>query len=568
MLSRYRGERYRAAADPELVSFVERDKLHCLDFDEAAQFYAVFEENATDEDRAYLGAVDRFYLLTVILHRVDVLHTWLYDRCREVELKPDYCLDLWAREHYKSTIITYAGAIQEIITDPEITIGIFGHTKDISSKFCTQIKNEFEGNNDFRSLYPDICWLKPASEAPVWSESAFTVRRKGNPKEATVEAHGVVKGQPTSRHFMLRIYDDLVTLESVNTAEQVKKTTDAWELSDNLGAGEGRFWMIGTRYSFGDTYGDIMERGIVQARLYPATANGKIDGTPVFMSAEVWAKKRRTQRSTLAAQLLQNPLSGKEQTFRPEWMKPWFIRPSMMNVYIMGDPSHGKTAKSDRTAIAIIGIGSSGKKYLLGGCCTRLSLAERWDHVKSYHKRWSKMPGVGTIKVGWERYGLQADIEYFQERMRIEKYSFAIDELAWPLEGPGSKIARVERLQPDVEYGDFLFPGIVWVQGVGDALWDADVDAGQMVFTKLDGELKAIKEVTERGQPYLACEALTRKNEDGEIYDLTRILMEQMLYFPFATHDDLVDAASRIYDMNPVAALVDDRIPEIAASPD
>src|SRR5690606_7265250 len=107
------------------------------------------------------------------------------------------------------------------------------------------------------------CWIKPVAEAPVWSNEAFTVRRSGNPKEATIEGHGLVDGQPTSRHFLLRIYDDVVTRESVTTPEQVKKTTEAWELSDNLGAGEGRFWMIGTRYSFGDSYADIMERGIV-----------------------------------------------------------------------------------------------------------------------------------------------------------------------------------------------------------------------------------------------------------------------------------------------------------------
>lgn len=568
MLSRYTGQRYRDAASADLVAFVEADELHALDYEQALRFYVQFGEVAADVDHAYLGAVDRFYLLTHILGRHDALHPWLFDRCREVELEPDYFLDLWAREHFKSTIITYAGVVQEILNDPEITIGIFSHTKSIATKFVAQIKREFEANHDLRTLYPTICWLKPHSEAPVWSTEAFTVRRQGNPKEATVEGHGLVEGQPTSRHFLLRVYDDVVTRESVNTPEQVKKTTDAFELSDNLGAGDGRMWMIGTRYSFGDTYGDILDRGIVQPRLYAATHNGKVDGDPVLMDPEVWAKKKKTQRSTLAAQMLQNPLSGKERMFQPQWFRPWFVRPASMNVYILADPSRGRTSTSDRTAIAVIGLDGRGNKYLLDGACHRMKLSQRWDHLRHFHKKWSAVPGVNFVKVGYERFGQQSDDEYFVERMRLEKYVFAITELAWPREGGASKRDRVERLQPDFEYGSFYLPGLVHVPGVGASLWEADLDAGQMTFKPLKGEIAAMQTVKARGQEYLAAKPITRKNEDSEVYDLTRVLMEQMLYFPFATFDDLVDATSRIYDIEAIPASTNDVLPEMAMAAD
>lgn len=162
---------------------------------------------------------------------------------------------------YKSTHITYGGAIQEIINDPEITIGIFSHTRPIAKAFLRQIKREFEQNERLKALYPEVLWSQPAAESPQWSEDGgIIVRRKGNPKEATIEAWGLVDGQPTSKHFGLRIYDDVVTRESVSTPEQVQKTTEAWELSQNLGSKDGRSWHIDTRYSFADTYQVLLDR--------------------------------------------------------------------------------------------------------------------------------------------------------------------------------------------------------------------------------------------------------------------------------------------------------------------
>src|SRR5262245_25080450 len=88
------------------------------------------------EARALLGLCDRYYLLTEIIGRSDMLwhgdpgesvpagNVWLYERCREVEAAPDDRLDLWARDHYKSTIIIWR-VIQEILREAENHVGLF-----------------------------------------------------------------------------------------------------------------------------------------------------------------------------------------------------------------------------------------------------------------------------------------------------------------------------------------------------------------------------------------------------------------------------------------------------------
>lgn len=563
MLSRYKGSRYRAAANPDLVEYVEADELHSLDYDDAQDFYAVVADTATDADLAYLGCVDRFFLFTAILGRHDGFHPWLYDRCREVELEPDGFLDLWSRDHRKSSLITLAGSIQEILNDPDITIGIFSHTQKIAKDFVKWIKREFERNVVLRRFYPDVCWLKPSSESSVWTENAFTVRRAGNPKESTVEGWGLVDGQPTGKHFRLLIYDDVVTKDSVTNPEQVKKTTESWELSDNLGADDARKWHIGTRYSFMDSYAAIIARGVVTVRKYPATDNGRMDGKPVYLDPEVWEKKKKTQLSTLAAQMLQNPLSGKERTFEPTWFKRWEVRPATVNIYIMADPSRGRTSTSDRMALAVIAIDAKGNKYLVDGFCHRMTLSGRWDNLKHLHKKWANVPGVGILKVGYERFGQTTDDQYFEERMKAENYFFRIEELSWPREGGSSKQHRVERLQPDVQHGSFYMPAFVHREGLGTCQWTVDENENVMQYTPLKNDTALVRRMKERGQGYLAAAPIKRKDENGKVYDLTDELFLEMMHFPFAQHDDLVDATSRIYDMEPMAAsAVEDYLPD------
>lgn len=285
---------------------------------------------------------------------------------------PNGRLDLWARNHYKSTIITFAMTIQDILSshgdDPlphwggrEITVGIFSHTRPAAKDFLRQIKRELEGNSFLKSLFPDVLWSEPAKEAPKWSEDeGIIVKRRSNPKEATVEAWGLVDGQPTGKHFFLRVYDDVVTRESVNTPEMIKKTTSAWELSINLGTRGGIERYIGTRYHDADTYSEMMKRSAAIARIHAATHNGRADGDPVFLSpAELAEKRAMMGPTTFSAQMLQNPLPDETAFFRPDDFTRFTLDelPADLNVFMCSDYAVSEGA-GDYTEHGVVGIDS------------------------------------------------------------------------------------------------------------------------------------------------------------------------------------------------------------------
>ena len=519
-----------------------RELLWGLTRDRAENIYRkAYADNDTEAIR-WLGRNDRYFLLTCLLRRGDARDDWLYDRCREVERDPDDFLDLWAREHYKSTIITFAGIIQEILRNPDITIGIFSNNRGIAKGFLRQIKEELEGNDELKAIYPEIFWAEPKKQSPKWSEDdGIVVRRRSNPKESTVEAWGLVDGMPTGKHFKLRVYDDVVTEKTVTSPEMIKKTTEMFELSDNLGARGGKVWMIGTRYHYGDTYGVIIKRGVTKERRYPATHNGDFEGRPVFLTQKEWDKKKKVMsKPIIASQQLLNPLAGTDKRFDIKWLKYWLIRPRRLNVYILCDPSKGRSNTSDFYAIAVIGIDVNRNKYLLDGYRHRAPLSKRWTLLRDLWKRWTRMPGITGVQVGYEQYGMQTDLEYFGERMEQEKISFSIEELSWTREGQESKQYRIERLEPDFRGGRLLLPKV------------CDIDSEGQI-TPYDPRLKKqVRETLEAGDRHLVPEPLRKKDEDDKVYDVLEGFVEEFMFFPVAPHDDFLDAMSRIYDMDPV----------------
>lgn len=397
---------------------------------------------------------------------------------------------------HNSTIITFGQTLQDILRDAELTVGIFSHTRPIAKAFLRQLKREMEDNVFLKGLFPDVLYANPAKESPKWSEDdGIIVRRKSNPAAATVEAWGLVDGQPTSKHYRLMVYDDVVEQGAVGTPEMMQKTTQAWELSRNLTSQFGQSRYIGTRYHFNDSYGEMLRREAAKERIYPATVDGTPEGTPVLMSAKLLAEKRRDMGPyTFSCQMLLNPVADESQGFKPEWLLYYErgFKGEYTNRYIIVDPANAKKKKSDYTSAWVVGVGADANYYILDMVRDRLNLTERTEMLFQLHRKWQ------PLNTGYESYGIQSDIQHIQDRMMREHYHFGIK----PLGGTMGKIDRIRRLIPLFENGKIWLPPTLFKTGY-----------------------------------------------DGKVTDLVSVFVEEEYKpFPVPRHDDMLDALARVCD--------------------
>ena len=492
-------------------------------------------------DIYYLGLfilnIDKMYSETV--GDTIVFHPWIFNRCREVQEDPDFHIDIWAREHFKSTIITLLKTVQDILRDPEIAICIFSYNQKIASKFVSQIKNALE-NKRLRQLFPDIIPEDTGSgkytyiddegsrrsQKFSWSSVALTVKRKTGRKEPTVSGYGLVTGQPTGMHFDMLIYDDVVTPDSVRTSEQNRYTTEQFTMSLNTGSGENvRVRIIGTRYSLYDTYFHIMNpkyasEGVMggskySLRCYPCRT---MSGDPVLYTSEYLETKRSVMVSFVYdSQMMCDPQFSSDIGFNEDWIAERcnadeiYGDKDSYNFYIIVDPANTKNNKSDFTAMAVVAVNGDGRYYIPDIVRDKMSLSERISSLMSLVNRWTT--SHGRPEVFYEQSGLSSDMEVIRGMMEAKRYWFTIHSMGTkprvtldPRAGSGAgslKVNRILALEP-------LF----------------------------------------RGYRIVLADSCVKVNWNGREEDMmASFVMDEYMKFPISNdHDDMLDALSRIAD--------------------
>ena len=462
----------------------------------------LFEAKKRKQESAVLRLLckrDLFFLLVRMCGRADLDDDWHFDRIKEVEAAPDGFLDLWAREHGKSSI---AGGliIQDILKNPEERIVIFSHTRPIAKDHMVPIKLELQENLKLKKLFPDILYGKPERDSQKWSEDdGICVKRQGKYPEMTLEAHGLVDSLPVGMHYTIIDWDDVITEKFVTSPEMIEKTMNAINASSNLKTRGARFRGQGTFYHYNDPYVQMLERGILKGRIYPATADGTATGEPVLFTREELAERRKHNSPyQFACQYLLSPKTESRYGLEDKYLQFWStINPNCwrgMNILIFVDPANEKKKGSDYTVFTVIGLGADLKKYVIRWVRDRLNLEERTTMLFSLHREFNKRNSVKGVY--YEHYGMQADIQHIKSVMNQENYRFTIKEVG----GNVPKNDRINTLVPQFQSGEIYLPE--------------------------------------------ECNYITT---EGKRVDLTKVFInEEYRLWPFAPHDDMLDDLARI----------------------
>lgn len=420
-----------------------------------------------------LSLVSTFFLFVVVLENRWANNDYTYRLCLDVDRnkwvrrdKKETGHTLWviAREHLKSTIITCASTLRELLEDSNRTFCIFSYNEDTAKAFLGTIKKWITDCEILREMFPDVLWANPERQYEddpetgirvkwKWTQNEIQLKRTINCKEASVAASGISGGAMTGYHYSHLIFDDAETSDMVLTSEFVEQCVNSISNTFNCGQTANlNICFVGTFYAREDIYCRLIKKEIIgRTVLQPCYDE---DNKSVYYSEEDLEGKRKAMTPTVwATQMLCDPSMSSNNSFNPDWILRW--NPSalkdnkgLVNIYTFVDPAGTKTNKSDNTAIVTIGFDAGGTMLVIDMVRDKLSLDEKFRELQRIKRMYN------PITFFYERVGMQADIAYLRKCMEEINFFFPIVEVI----PKGSKNSRIDSILVEFKNGNVRLP--------------------------------------------------------------------------------------------------------------
>lgn len=293
------------------------------------------------------------------------------------------------RGTFKSTFFTVGRTLQKIAANRNERILIGNATGSNSERFLGEIKEHIISNEIFKQLYGEMY-----DKRLRWNENEIVVSgRDLGIKEATVTAMGV-GGNLVSQHYSTIIADDLVNNENSMTKLQADKVIEWWKRSFSLLDRDGEMLIIGTRWSYYELYSYILSNLKDEVDYYIRGAYNP-DGSLYFpeeLSHEKLIELKKLHGSyVFSAFYLNNPVDADSAIIKHSHLQHFTYEDDMlrnMAVFSMCDPAVSQATKADFSVIITVGVTPENDWYILDIRRDRFTVGQLIDEMFDVYETW------------------------------------------------------------------------------------------------------------------------------------------------------------------------------------
>jgi predicted phage terminase large subunit-like protein len=403
----------------------------------------------------------------------------------------------------KSTLLSVVRSIYEIARNPDVRILLASNTQPQAEGFLREIRGHLERNIIFRALYGDLT-------GPKWTDREFIVGvRRRIMKEPTVMAIGV-GGALISRHFDIIICDDIVDEENART-EMQRERLRTWFFKVLMPCLEpdGKLCIVGTRYHYRDLYGTLMESGFAPSVTIIRALDEQGRSTwPEKFPVERLEQIRRDAGTVIFNAQYQNDTQAmKGAVFKEEWLRYYDAPPGLATI----DKSDDGSLRGQSRICGLKDQPRHSWDSPLRGCDIHsLKIFQGVDLSIAQH---DGSDYFAIVTIGVDMWNNIFVLDCYQARLSFRQQTVAIVE----------RFRRFDPIKVAIESNSYQ-------AALADTLREMALVRVTKVHTGKDKLTRAWK--------------LSALFEDGRIYLGRHMheLVEQLLAFPQAEHDDLFDA--------------------------
>jgi hypothetical protein len=407
---------------------------------------------------------------------VDLIRWWTRDDAKSHQLT------LMPRDHQKSALIAYRVA-WTITKKPESTFLYISSTANLAEKQLKFIKDILT-SKIYRRYWPEMVNMDEGRREK-WTTSEIAVdhpiRKQEGVRDPTIFTGGLTTSL-TGMHCSNAVLDDVVVQENAYTKEGRQKVKEQYSLLASIESADASEWTVGTRYHADDLYGsqiDMMAEEFDEAgnmvsqepvyEVYQREVEDVGDGTGNYLwprqqrydgrwfgfDQRVLSRKRAQylDRSQFRAQYYNNPndpdnevigshlFQKYDRKFLEKRGGTWTIRGKTLAVFAAIDFAFSLKATADYTAIAVVGVNSSGEIYVLEILRFRSNrITDYFDSLMDLHMKWGFRKLRAEVSVAQE-----VIVEELRARVREAGYGLSIDTHR-PTRNEGDKAERIHAI--------------------------------------------------------------------------------------------------------------------------